>query len=49
VPKIGADDLASGSPAFIVDFKAYGRLPAFLLQAGLAQLEVDPTASITRR
>ena len=40
VPKIGAEDLASGEPGFhLVGFKAYGRLPSFLLQSGLAQLE----------
>lgn len=40
VPKIAAEDLASGEPGFhLVGFKAYGRLPAFLLKDGIAQLE----------
>lgn len=40
VPTLGAGDLASGEPGFhLVGFKSYGRLPAFLLQAGIAQLE----------
>ena len=40
VPKVGAEDLASGEPGFhLVGFKAYGRLPSFLLRTGLAQLE----------
>ncbi len=40
LPKVGPDDLASGEPGFhFVGFKAYGRLPTFLLQTGIAQLE----------
>ena len=40
LPKVGPDDLASGEPGFhFVGFKAYGRLPTFLLKTGLAQLE----------
>lgn len=40
LPKVAAEDLATGEPGFhFVGFKAYGRLPTFLLKTGLAQLE----------
>ncbi|MEQ9495275.1 MAG: FAD-dependent oxidoreductase [Deltaproteobacteria bacterium] len=40
VPRIGADDLASGEPGFyMIGFKSYGRMTAFLLKDGLTQLE----------
>jgi hypothetical protein len=40
VPALGAHDLESGEPGFyMVGAKSYGRLPTFLLQTGLRQLE----------
>lgn len=40
VPRIGADDLSSGEPGFfMIGFKSYGRMTAFLLKDGLTQLE----------
>ncbi len=40
VPKVGPEDLGTGEPGFhFVGIKAYGRLPTFLLQTGIAQLE----------
>ncbi len=39
-PRVRPEDLLSGEPGFhLVGFKAYGRLPTFLLQTGQAQLE----------
>jgi thioredoxin reductase len=39
-PVVRDEDLMSGEPGFhLVGFKAYGRLPSFLLQTGHAQLE----------
>jgi thioredoxin reductase len=39
VPRLGADDLASGEPRFhLVGAKSYGRARTFLLQTGYAQL-----------
>ncbi len=39
-PRVREEDLLSGEPGFhLVGFKAYGRLPTFLLQNGQAQLE----------
>jgi thioredoxin reductase len=39
-PRVRDEDLLSGEPGFhLVGFKAYGRLPTFLLQTGHAQLE----------
>ena len=41
VPKVSAADLQSGEPGyFFVGSRAYGRSNGFLLQTGLAQLEV---------
>lgn len=41
VPPVRPDDLVSGEPGFwFVGSRAYGRSKTFLLQAGLAQLEV---------
>jgi len=40
IPKVGPEDLGTGEPGFhFVGIKAYGRLPTFLLQTGIAQLE----------
>jgi hypothetical protein len=40
VPRVAPHDLESGEPGFhVIGSKSYGRLPTFLLQAGLAQLE----------
>ena len=40
VPAVGPADLESGEPGFhMVGAKSYGRLPTFLLRAGLRQLE----------
>jgi hypothetical protein len=40
IPKVAPEDLESGEPGFhVVGSKSYGRLPTFLLQTGLAQLE----------
>jgi thioredoxin reductase len=39
-PRVRDEDLLSGEPGFyLVGFKAYGRLPTFLLQNGRSQLE----------
>jgi hypothetical protein len=39
-PQVRDEDLLSGEPGFhLVGFKAYGRLPTFLLRTGHAQLE----------
>jgi thioredoxin reductase len=39
-PRVREEDLLSGEPGFhLVGFKAYGRVPTFLLQTGHAQLE----------
>jgi thioredoxin reductase len=39
-PTLGAKDLSSGEPGFhLIGVKSYGRMPTFLLQNGLAQLE----------
>lgn len=41
VPRVSAEDLASGEPGFhLVGSKSYGRLPTFLLKNGLTQLEL---------
>jgi hypothetical protein len=40
VPRVRAEDLASGEPRFhLVGSKSYGRARTFLLQTGFAQLE----------
>jgi len=40
IPTLRDQDLASGEPGFaLVGAKSYGRLPTFLLQTGLAQIE----------
>jgi pyridine nucleotide-disulfide oxidoreductase len=40
VPAVAAPDLESGEPGFhLIGSKSYGRLPTFLLQTGLSQIE----------
>lgn len=50
VPAISPADLASGEPGFyFAGIKSYGRMPAFLLQSGLAQLETILAAIAEKR